>query len=664
MARLLLLTFLAMASLFLASAHGSHDHGDATVGAAAAASAASSASAAAAVSAEEKLADTLLDAYDADKSKALTEKELIAMIAASKLTTASFSGHSAEDELAEALLGRYDADKTKALSEAEIINMIKGNALTSKTFPALPVADAHAGHDHGRLLAGTAHNEEEELAEALLLQYDAAPKTGTLNEAELIVMIKANKLTTKSFPTLKTTGNEEKLADAMLGKYDANKDKALNEAELISMITLNKMKAAFFTAIDQKAAAAADPHAGHDHGRLLAGDTAKAAEEVLADALLDAYDADKSKSLNEAELIVMITANKMAISTAVTNAFFKDLYPVDFGSVAGLAIFGTLITCLASLAGALVVLPMNARCRKSKGVKALEEIYGTLAAMTTGVLLGAVFVHILPEANTLNGNPAHDWVIGACFLAGVFFCFLIRIGINSYNTENAEQDAPQGNTVDGSPPSSSAVVPVQSKSESALGDDQEAAKPVKIDVEEGNIHELSHHGAMVGGAANKGNSSIVVNIIVGDCFHNLSDGLLIAVAFGACPELGWLVVASILLHELPQEILDFAMLISTGLNWKWALFWNFMSSASALLACIVVLAVGSGMSSKAQGQILGFGSGTLTFIALSECFELFGSQGLGKPKVQFMRAVLMLFGIGLMGLMQVRNATCGGVRVK
>ena len=200
-------------------------------------------------------------------------------------------------------------------------------------------------------------------------------------------------------------------------------------------------------------------------------------------------------------------------------------------------------------------------------------------------------------------------------------------------------------------------MPVQSKSESALGDDQEAAKPVKIDVETG-------HGAMVGGAANKGNSSIVINIIVGDCFHNLSDGVLIAVAFGACPELGWLVVASILLHELPQEILDFAMLISTGLNWKWALFWNFMSSASALLACIVVLAVGSGMSSKAQGQILGFGSGTLTFIALSECFELFGSQSLGKPQVQFMRAVLMLFGIGLMGLMQVRNATCGGVRVK
>ena len=79
--------------------------------------------------------------------------------------------------------------------------------------------------------------------------------------------------------------------------------------------------------------------------------------------------------------------------------------------------------------------------------------------------------------------------------------------------------------------------------------------------------------------------------------------MLIAVAFSACPSLGWLVVGSILLHELPQEILDFAMLISTGMEWKWALAMNFLSSLTALVSCIIVLALGTRMSGAAQGQV-------------------------------------------------------------
>jgi hypothetical protein len=73
---------------------------------------------------------------------------------------------------------------------------------TSKAFPALPVVDAHAGQGR-RILTEAAQSEEEKLAEALLLKYDTtAPKTDTLDETELVVVIKDNKLTSKSFPAL------------------------------------------------------------------------------------------------------------------------------------------------------------------------------------------------------------------------------------------------------------------------------------------------------------------------------------------------------------------------------------------------------------------------------------------------------------------------------
>jgi Ca2+-binding EF-hand superfamily protein len=79
----------------------------------------------------EKVADALLDAYDTDKNKVFSEAELIAMISANKLATASFSVL-AQEALADTLLDKYDADKTKALKESELIAMIKANKVCAR----------------------------------------------------------------------------------------------------------------------------------------------------------------------------------------------------------------------------------------------------------------------------------------------------------------------------------------------------------------------------------------------------------------------------------------------------------------------------------------------------------------------------------------------------
>ena len=71
-------------------------------------------------------------------------------------------------------------------------------------------------------------------------------------------------------------------------------------------------------------------------------------------------------------------------------------------------------------------------------------------------------------------------------------------------------------------------------------------------------------------------------ILVGDGFHNFTDGLLIAAAFLASPLLGWSTTFAIIAHEVPQEAGDFAILLAAGWKRSRALFWNAVSSLTAV----------------------------------------------------------------------------------
>jgi zinc and cadmium transporter len=78
-----------------------------------------------------------------------------------------------------------------------------------------------------------------------------------------------------------------------------------------------------------------------------------------------------------------------------------------------------------------------------------------------------------------------------------------------------------------------------------------------------------------------------VSILVGDGFHNFTDGLLIAAAFIADPSLGWATTLAIIAHEVPQEAGDFAILLAAGWQRARALFWNGISSLTALAGGII-----------------------------------------------------------------------------
>jgi zinc and cadmium transporter len=71
-------------------------------------------------------------------------------------------------------------------------------------------------------------------------------------------------------------------------------------------------------------------------------------------------------------------------------------------------------------------------------------------------------------------------------------------------------------------------------------------------------------------------------ILVGDAFHNFADGVLIAAAFMADPILGWTTAAAVAVHEIPQEVGDFIVLLNAGLSRRRALAYNLVAALSAI----------------------------------------------------------------------------------
>ena len=75
--------------------------------------------------------------------------------------------------------------------------------------------------------------------------------------------------------------------------------------------------------------------------------------------------------------------------------------------------------------------------------------------------------------------------------------------------------------------------------------------------------------------------------LIGDSLHNFIDGLIIAASFITNIQLGIATTLAVALHEIPQEIGDFAVLIYGGFSRSKALFYNFLSASVAVIGAAV-----------------------------------------------------------------------------
>jgi zinc and cadmium transporter len=75
--------------------------------------------------------------------------------------------------------------------------------------------------------------------------------------------------------------------------------------------------------------------------------------------------------------------------------------------------------------------------------------------------------------------------------------------------------------------------------------------------------------------------------LVGDGVHNFLDGLIMAAGFLAGVEIGLITTMAVAVHEIPQEIGDFGVLLHGGIKPKKALFYNFVTALTAIAGGIL-----------------------------------------------------------------------------
>jgi zinc and cadmium transporter len=119
--------------------------------------------------------------------------------------------------------------------------------------------------------------------------------------------------------------------------------------------------------------------------------------------------------------------------------------------------------------------------------------------------------------------------------------------------------------------------------------------------------------------------------MIGDGIHNLIDGLVIAAAYFVNIPLGIVTTLAVIIHEIPQEIGDFGVLLYAGYSKRKALFFNFISALTALIGALIGILF-SANSSIFQYIIIPIAAGGFLYIAGSDLIpEIHKNQDKGFP---------------------------------
>lgn len=181
-------------------------------------------------------------------------------------------------------------------------------------------------------------------------------------------------------------------------------------------------------------------------------------------------------------------------------------------------------------------------------------------AMAAGGLLGDVFLHTLPHAESTE--DAGLWVI-AGFTLFLVADMVMRAADSSHSHDHGE-DHSDGQAKDGR------------KRESPSSDKESEGEKFRI------------------------SPKVLLNL-AGDAMHNFTDGLAIGASFSIqsshiqddaslvslMSSRGGLATVSILLHELPHELGDFATLVRAGCSKKQAIALQFVTALAALIGSVI-----------------------------------------------------------------------------
>lgn len=232
----------------------------------------------------------------------------------------------------------------------------------------------------------------------------------------------------------------------------------------------------------------------------------------------------------------------------------------------------------------------------------------TLLAFASGGLLGDAFLHLIPHSiaphdhshshshshsDEGHSHHGHD-TVGLWVLAGIITFLtvekIVRI-LKIGHDHSSSHGHSHGEKKD------------QSEKKKDQAEKKELTKATKkTDGKSIKKEEEKQSSMEVAGYLN----------LAADFTHNFTDGLAIGASYLAGNSIGIVTTITILLHEVPHEIGDFAILIKSGCSKKKAMFLQLTTAVGALAGNVLALL---GTSEDSSPWILPFTAGGFIYIA-------------------------------------------------
>lgn len=138
-------------------------------------------------------------------------------------------------------------------------------------------------------------------------------------------------------------------------------------------------------------------------------------------------------------------------------------------------------------------------------------------------------------------------------------------------------------------------------------------------------------------------------ILVGDTFHNFVDGVLIAAAFLADFRLGITTTLAVMVHEVPQEVGDFMVLLHAGYSRARALWLNLAVSFSSVAGAVLGYFILEYAQSLLQ-YALALTAACFIYIAVADLIPYLHQQNRGRDV--WWQIGLITVGLGTIGALK------------
>lgn len=139
--------------------------------------------------------------------------------------------------------------------------------------------------------------------------------------------------------------------------------------------------------------------------------------------------------------------------------------------------------------------------------------------------------------------------------------------------------------------------------------------------------------------------------LVGDSVHNFIDGLIIGASYLVSVPLGITTTFAVILHEIPQEIGDFGVLMHGGFKRKKALLMNFMTALTAIAGAAVAI-IASYFAENLAMFLVPFAAGGFIYIAASDLIPELHKDAYDTKK-SFIQLLTIVLGIAVIFALKI-----------